>query len=62
MVEGSTRLPSGTSLTQCFRTILVALVTLRSIQAEISDPEVSRPRPLASAYLRFFAVSGPAQG
>ena len=33
MVEGSTRLPSGTSPTRCFRTILVALVTLRSIQA-----------------------------
>ena len=36
MVEGSTRLPSGTSLTRYFKTILVALVTLRNVHAQIA--------------------------
>ena len=45
MVEGSTRLPSGTSLTRYFTTILVERVTLRSIHAQLSDHDVSRPRP-----------------
>ena len=33
MVEGSTRLPSGTSLTRYFKAILVADVTLRNVHA-----------------------------
>ena len=45
MVEGSTRLPSGTSLTRYITTILVERVTLRSIHAQLSDHEVSWPRP-----------------
>ena len=36
MVEGSTRLPSGTSLTRYFKTILVADVTLRNVHAQIA--------------------------
>jgi len=36
MVEGSTRLPSGTSWTRYFKTILVADVTLRNVHAQIA--------------------------
>ena len=35
MVEGSTRLPSGTSLTRYFKTILVVDVTLRNVHSQI---------------------------
>ncbi len=59
MVEGSTRLPSGTSLTRCSRTILVERVTLRGIHAQLSDHDVSRPRPwqLKSACFAFYIKS-----
>ena len=59
MVEGSTRLPSGTSLTRNITTILVERVTLHGIHAQLSDHEVSWPRPwqLKSACFAFYIKS-----